>query len=351
MLKQSSLTIRLHPADDVVIARQQLVGGTTLIDEHITIAGLVPPGHKVATRAIAAGSPVRRYNQIIGFASRDIRAGEHVHLHNLAMGAFDRDYAFGADAKPTQYVEPAATFAGIVRSDGPNAGKVGTRNYLGILSTRQLLGDGRARHRRAFHTGAPCGVSERRWRRRAHARFGLRHGHAGRSDADPPPHAGRLCEARQLRRRADRRPRLRGQPDQRAPRQRAPRGKRAAAHVLDPGHRRHGQDDRARRVDHRRDAPACERRRAGAGAGVASDGRPAVRRIGRLLGHHGQPGARCGGRPARASRRHRDPVRNAGNLRRRASAHAPRRVARRGRKARVAQCAGGRTTRRASAAK
>ncbi|HEX6793509.1 MAG TPA: altronate dehydratase family protein [Casimicrobiaceae bacterium] len=135
MLNQSSLTIRLHPADDVVIARQQLVGGTTLIDERVTIAGLVPPGHKVATRAIAAGAPVRRYNQIIGFASRDIKAGEHVHLHNLAMGAFDRDYAFGADVKPTQYAATPATFLGIVRREGPNAGKVGTRNYIGILST------------------------------------------------------------------------------------------------------------------------------------------------------------------------------------------------------------------------
>ena len=135
MLTRSSLTIRLHPADDVVIARQQLVGGITLIDENVTIAGLVPPGHKVAARALAAGSPVRRYNQIIGFASRDIAPGEHVHLHNLAMGAFDRDYAFGIDAKPTAYIEPAATFMGIVRRDGPNAGKVATRNYLGILST------------------------------------------------------------------------------------------------------------------------------------------------------------------------------------------------------------------------
>jgi altronate hydrolase len=135
MLTRSSLTIRLHPADDVVIARQQLVGGTTLIDENLTVTGLVPPGHKVATRAIAAKEPVRRYNQIIGFASRDIRPGEHVHLHNLAMGAFDRDYAFGVDAKTTEYVAQPATFQGIVRRGGPSAGKAATRNYLGILST------------------------------------------------------------------------------------------------------------------------------------------------------------------------------------------------------------------------
>ena len=135
MLTRSSLTIRLHPADDVVIARQQLVGGTKLLDENVAVVGLVPPGHKVATRAIAVGEAVRRYNQIIGFASRAIAPGEHVHLHNLAMGDFARDYAIGVDAKPTAYIQPAATFQGIVRRDGRNAGKVATRNYIGILST------------------------------------------------------------------------------------------------------------------------------------------------------------------------------------------------------------------------
>ena len=131
MPNRASPTIRLHPADDVVIARAQLVGGTALTDENVTVAGLVPPGHKVAVRAIAAGQPVRRYNQVIGFASRAIAPGEHVHLHILQMGALDLDYAFGADARPTQYVASPATFQGIVRADG----RVATRNYLGILST------------------------------------------------------------------------------------------------------------------------------------------------------------------------------------------------------------------------
>ncbi|MBC5764716.1 UxaA family hydrolase [Ramlibacter albus] len=120
--------IRLHPNDDVLIARKQLVGGASV--ENVQVKGLIPPGHKVATRDIAAGQPVRRYNQIIGFASKPIAAGEHVHTHNLAMGDFERDYAFGADVKP----EPArmeATFMGIKRPDG----RVATRNYIGILSS------------------------------------------------------------------------------------------------------------------------------------------------------------------------------------------------------------------------
>ena len=124
--------IRLHPSDDVLIARSQLVGGTTA--ENVVIKGLIPPGHKVATRNIAAGEAVRRYNQIIGFASKPIAAGEHVHTHNLDMGPnkgdFQRDYAFGADVKP-QAPTREATFQGIKRSDG----RVATRNYIGILSS------------------------------------------------------------------------------------------------------------------------------------------------------------------------------------------------------------------------
>lgn len=124
--------IRLHAADDVLIARTQLVGGTTV--ESVAVKGLIPAGHKIATRAIATGEPVRRYNQIIGFASKPIAAGEHVHTHNLDMGPnkgnFARDYAFGADVKP-EPTRLSATFMGIKRPDG----RVATRNYIGVLTS------------------------------------------------------------------------------------------------------------------------------------------------------------------------------------------------------------------------
>jgi len=122
--------IRLHPDDDVVIARHQLVAGMCL-GNGITVRGLVPPGHKVALRAVQSGAPVRRYGQIIGFATRPIESGEHVHTHNLAIGTFERDYAFGAGVRPTIHVQPPAQFQGIVRSDG----RVATRNYIGILTS------------------------------------------------------------------------------------------------------------------------------------------------------------------------------------------------------------------------
>ncbi|WP_206002891.1 UxaA family hydrolase [Paraburkholderia polaris] len=122
--------VQLHPDDDVVIARHQLIAGMR-IRSSLAVRGLIPAGHKLAVRSVEAGAPVRRYGQIIGFATRAIEAGEHVHTHNLAMGAFDRDYAFGADAKPTSTVAAAARFMGIVRADG----RVATRNYIGVLTS------------------------------------------------------------------------------------------------------------------------------------------------------------------------------------------------------------------------
>ena len=127
----SSPVIRIHPRDNVVIARRQLLGGTALPEEGITVAGLVPPGHKVATTAIAAGQPVRRYDQIIGMATQDIAPGQHVHTHNLAFSDFARTHEPGAGATPTAYVAEPATFEGIVRDDG----RVATRNYIGVLTS------------------------------------------------------------------------------------------------------------------------------------------------------------------------------------------------------------------------
>ncbi|WP_042300887.1 UxaA family hydrolase [Paraburkholderia kururiensis] len=122
--------ILLDPRDDVAIAREQLLPGTHLDDEG-KVAGLIPPGHKVALRDVDAGAPVRRYGQIIGFASKPIRRGEHVHTHNLSMGDFERDYAYGEEAHETAMAAHPATFLGIRRDDG----RIATRNYVGILTS------------------------------------------------------------------------------------------------------------------------------------------------------------------------------------------------------------------------
>jgi altronate hydrolase len=127
------ITVRLNPNDNVVVARVAILSETPLPGEEVVTRGRVPAGHKVATRPIAEGEPVRKFNQIIGFASANIAPGEHVHVQNCAMAEFDRDYAIGADVRPTAFVPEAErrSFDGFLRADG----KAGTRNYIGVLST------------------------------------------------------------------------------------------------------------------------------------------------------------------------------------------------------------------------
>ncbi len=124
-------TLRLNPNDDVVIAARPLQAGTRVEAEGVTCTDAIPAGHKLAVRPVAKGRPVKRYDQIIGFATADIAPGQHVHTHNLAFETFERDYAVGVDVKPTPKPAEPATFMGIVRADG----RVATRNYIGVIST------------------------------------------------------------------------------------------------------------------------------------------------------------------------------------------------------------------------
>ena len=133
MTKSQSLTVRLHAADNVVVTRIDLLPGITLSDEKVDALAQVPAGHKIATAAIAKGEAVRKYDQIIGFATADIAPGEHVHTHNVEVQDFDRDYRIGEAVKPVDFIPEAdrATFQGIVRADG----RVATRNYIGVLTS------------------------------------------------------------------------------------------------------------------------------------------------------------------------------------------------------------------------
>jgi len=125
--------LRFGDLDDVAVALQPVAAGYSHPELHMIVREDIPAGHKVAVHAIELGQPVRKFNQIIGFATRPIVAGDHVHTHNLAAGSFERDYAIGVDAHSTEFVNRVgtATFEGIVRPDG----RVGTRNYVGILTT------------------------------------------------------------------------------------------------------------------------------------------------------------------------------------------------------------------------
>ena len=125
--------IRLHPADNVVVARIDVGIGVEVPSENIVTRSQVPAGYKIAARDIRKDEPIRKYNVVIGFASTDIAAGSMVHSHNTDFREFDRDYAHASEYVPVDLLpeDQRATFQGIVRPDG----RVGTRNYIGILST------------------------------------------------------------------------------------------------------------------------------------------------------------------------------------------------------------------------
>ncbi len=126
-------SIKLSDQDNVAVILADITKGDTVDPVAITARERIQRGHKMAVAAIKEGEAVVKYGQIIGFASTHIAPGEHVHVHNVTMGAFDRDYAFGQAVQETDMVlaRQRATFQGYRREDG----RVGTRNYIGIVTS------------------------------------------------------------------------------------------------------------------------------------------------------------------------------------------------------------------------
>lgn len=132
---------RLDASDPVGLASSDLAAGTVLDIDGVSLRlrDAVPRGHKLALIDLPAGTEVRKYGQPIGLATRDIAAGEHVHEHNLrslsragAAHIIDQGPAGETDSVDSSASPWAArTFDGIVRADG----RVGTRNYVAILSS------------------------------------------------------------------------------------------------------------------------------------------------------------------------------------------------------------------------
>lgn len=123
--------IRLNPLDNVVVARRDVPVGFTEEKEGFTTLTEVPAGYKVAARDIKKGEQILKYNTCIGFAAEDTLAGTMMHSHNIIFEHIDLDYAFSKEYKPTELLPPEqrAVFKGFVRPDG----RVGTRNYIGVL--------------------------------------------------------------------------------------------------------------------------------------------------------------------------------------------------------------------------
>ena len=132
---QREHALLLHANDDVVIAVENLESEATIrvAGTLLQLRQAIPAGHKIARRRVQKRSPVHRYGQVIGYATADIQPGDHVHIHNLEVGHGARDYEPGVDARPVTLIAPEQQrhFEGFARPDG----RVGTRNYVAIVST------------------------------------------------------------------------------------------------------------------------------------------------------------------------------------------------------------------------
>jgi altronate hydrolase len=126
-------TILLNASDNVAVAIDGIPAGETL-HSGVQAVDRIPKGHKIATTAIDSGAAIKKFGQIIGFASQPIRRGEWVHVHNVEVRDFARNAAAVGHPPPVDFnrVKSAgATFKGYLRADG----RAGTRNYLGILTS------------------------------------------------------------------------------------------------------------------------------------------------------------------------------------------------------------------------
>ncbi len=130
-LTKHSAAIRLHPADTVAICAHPVKAGDSV--DGVTATSDIPRGHKIALAGVGRGEPVRKYAQVIGYASTPIAPGDHVHVHNLAFQASAPEHAF-CSARADADLLPAteqATFQGYLRADG----RAGTRNYIAVITS------------------------------------------------------------------------------------------------------------------------------------------------------------------------------------------------------------------------
>jgi len=124
--------ILLHPSDTVAIARVPIPSSQTLTvaGRSVTARASIPAGHKIALRPIAAGEPIYRFGNIIGFAKSPITTGDHVHVHNLGYEERNANEVRPESIPPRISKPSTASFHGFLRPDG----RAGTRNYIAVVA-------------------------------------------------------------------------------------------------------------------------------------------------------------------------------------------------------------------------
>jgi altronate hydrolase len=128
-----SNVLRVHPADNVLVALSNLEKGTVVSfeGEEYGIAENIKAKHKFATVDLAPGDPITMYGVLVGKAQQPIMKGGLISTTNVKHAAND----FTVGERHTGWVVPDVTafrnrtFNGYHRADG----SVGTANYWVVI--------------------------------------------------------------------------------------------------------------------------------------------------------------------------------------------------------------------------
>lgn len=125
--------LKVSPADNVIVALQDLPAGETIeyAGTSVTLAEPVAIKHKFTERDLRSGDTVTMYGVPVGKVLRDLPAGSRISTDNLTHAA--ADYAVGTTRPDWRAPDTGRfrdrTFRGFHRADG----QVGTRNYWLVI--------------------------------------------------------------------------------------------------------------------------------------------------------------------------------------------------------------------------
>ena len=132
----NEFAIVVDSKDNVAVVKKETSPGLELLladGSLLEVRGVVPPGHRFATKDIPAGQFVLQFGQPIG-TSLGIKQGEQITHDNMSDDVpIVRDLPENLHTPPPDYflLDQRATFTGYRRPDG----RVGTRNYVLIVPT------------------------------------------------------------------------------------------------------------------------------------------------------------------------------------------------------------------------
>lgn len=133
-IRMKQIILKVHPADNVLVALQDLEPGTTVTynDTAYTIQEKIPAKHKFAAATLAPGDPLLMYGVLVGHAQTAITIGNRITVTNIRHAA--SPYQLAAQRR-TAWTAPdisqwqQTTFNGYHRPDG----SVGTANYWLVI--------------------------------------------------------------------------------------------------------------------------------------------------------------------------------------------------------------------------